>query len=119
MDSLVRPLSLHQASLAARGEARWPVETMKQIPLTHGQLALVDDADFPALSKWEWRAYHSRDAWYAYRWPDDGSHTRIPMHRQLLNVTGKTKVVFLDGNSLNLQRESQCWMSASNRRPNT
>jgi hypothetical protein len=80
---------------------------MKRITLSHRQVALVDDADFPALSKWVWRAYHSRDSWYAYRWPDDGSHnTRILMHRQLLNLPGKTKVVFLDGNSLNLQREN-------------
>jgi hypothetical protein len=79
---------------------------MKTIRLTHGQVAIVDDADFSALCRWEWSAKQFRDAWYAYRWPEDGSHTRILMHRQLLNVPAKTKVVFLDGNSLNLRREN-------------
>jgi len=79
---------------------------MKKIPLTHGQAALADDADYPALAKWERRAQRFRNTWYAFRWPDDGSPTRILMHRQLLNVPRKTKVVFNDGNSLNLQREN-------------
>lgn len=40
---------------------------MKQIPLTRGQFALVDDADFEMLSRWKWTATPSQHGWRAYR----------------------------------------------------
>jgi hypothetical protein len=40
---------------------------MKHIPLTQGQFAIVDDADFEWLSKWKWTAQRSKWGYYAFR----------------------------------------------------
>jgi len=44
---------------------------MKEIPLSQGKIALVDDADFPSLNLFKWYAKESwkkgSDKWYAVR----------------------------------------------------
>ena len=37
----------------------------KQIPLTKGKVALVDDQDYDLLSKYKWHAYKDCYTWYA------------------------------------------------------
>lgn len=82
---------------------------MKTIPLTRGLVALVDDDDFEALSRFNWHAIQrSRDD------PDsmvarrrvklDGYQraTGVYMHRAL--CPGYTYVRHIDGNTLNNQR---------------
>lgn len=62
---------------------------MKKIPLTKGQVAIVDDADYKWLSQWKWYAGWSRTAhtFYAYRreWRN-GKKLNIAMHRQILGL---------------------------------
>ena len=41
---------------------------MKQIPLSQGQFALVDDEDYPRLAKYTWFAQKSPRGFYAERW---------------------------------------------------
>src|SRR5262245_15911057 len=55
---------------------------MKQIPLTRGLFALVDDADFARLSQFKWNAIPGKKTWYAVR---ASKRKRIWMHRE---VTG-------------------------------
>ena len=59
---------------------------MKQIPLSNGGFALVDDDDYPFLSQWKWKrhpqGYASRTSWKPHKW------ITILMHR-LINKTGK------------------------------
>jgi len=57
---------------------------MKQIPLTQGKIALVDNEDFEYLSQWKWFAHKSRNTFYAER--KAGKDTHIKMHRQLLGL---------------------------------
>ena len=65
---------------------------MKLIPLTRGQSAIVDDADFDELSKYKWCAMWAPRprTFYAVRHsPMVGGKARksIMMHRQLLGLT--------------------------------
>lgn len=61
---------------------------MREIPLTQGKIALVDDADYPFLSRFNWWATKTsaRGGWYAGRTTrvDEGPKRTIYMHQQLL-----------------------------------
>lgn len=62
---------------------------MQKIPLTQGQFALVDDADYEELSKYKWYANKNRSGiFYAWRVSKNknGSPEKISMHRQLLGL---------------------------------
>jgi hypothetical protein len=81
---------------------------MKEIPLTQGKVALVDDEDYEYLMQWKWfvrrvsTGYH-----YAARW-DIGYFPRrhVHMHREiLLRASGLLALVdHIDGDGLNNQR---------------
>jgi len=51
---------------------------MKEIPLTKGKAALVDDEDYPLISQYKWHAIYNEGSWYA-RGTVNGK--RIVMHR--------------------------------------
>lgn len=86
---------------------------MKQIRLTKGLYALVDDADYGWLSQWTWCASHeSRGTkWYAVRRGADGK--KIRMHRAIAEkhygaipegmVVDHTNHNSLDNQSANLE----------------
>lgn len=60
---------------------------MKQIPLTQGQYAIVDDEDYEWLNQWKWCAVRDHRTFYAMRTDrTSGRKTNIRMHRQILNV---------------------------------
>lgn len=82
---------------------------MKQIALTQGKCALVDNADFDFLNQWKWCALKNRNKFYAVRGSVDGNGKRIliPMHRQILGLSDpKALGDHKDGNGLNNQREN-------------
>jgi hypothetical protein len=57
---------------------------MKQISLSNGGEALVDDDDFTFLSQWSW--YHTDDGYAARSIWKDGKCSRIWMHRVVLQL---------------------------------
>jgi hypothetical protein len=67
---------------------------MKEITLTQGQVALVDDEDFEWLSAYKWHCYRAKDTgnYYAARNENlrtaDGKRTTrtVRMHRQILGL---------------------------------
>lgn len=63
---------------------------MKRIPLTQGQFALVDDADFEYLNQWKWYAKWDRALknFYAARnnKKKNGGQYPIYMHREILGL---------------------------------
>ena len=61
---------------------------MRTIPLTQGRVALVDDEDFEALSRWKWTLNRrSRNKAYAVRCESRGGRkSMILMHRQILGL---------------------------------
>jgi hypothetical protein len=82
---------------------------MKQIPLTRGMFALVDDEDYEELSKFKWQATKptNNNSFYATRWVSkkSGNRRAIKMHRQILGLTDpKIKGDHKDHNGLNNQK---------------
>ena len=61
---------------------------MKQIPLTQGQYALVDDADYDWLNQWNWCANLMNGNFYVVRMSSmkNGKRHIIRMHRQILEL---------------------------------
>lgn len=80
---------------------------MKEIKLTQGKVALVDDADFEILSKHKWYA-HNKNGWYAVRtvYGENGKTTKELMHRLLINVPKGLQTDHIDGDGLNNQRKN-------------
>ncbi len=71
----------------------------KEIPLTRGYVALVDDGDYEYLMQWKW---HEKDG-YAYHCENIGGRKTkcTQMHRLLLNAPAGLEVDHQDHNGLN------------------
>jgi hypothetical protein len=81
---------------------------MKEIPLTQGKVALVDDEDYEWLNQWKWCAYKNKNTFYAARHTktENGKQTMIRMH---IEVIGKREGLITDhinGNGLENRREN-------------
>jgi hypothetical protein len=78
---------------------------LKTIELTRGLVALVDDADYPALSRFKWYADKHGRTFYACR---RGDGKTLLMHRVLLGLDfGDSKEAdHVDGDGLNNQRSN-------------
>lgn len=62
---------------------------MREITLTRGAVAIVDDADYGWLSTWKWRAARQGEGWRAVRSVRAGEGKRggtILMHREILGL---------------------------------
>lgn len=81
---------------------------MKQIPLTKGQFAIVDDCDYDHLMQWKWYATMGNAGYYAKRaGRRNGKQFDILMARNILNVTdSKVFVDHKNGNTLDNRREN-------------
>lgn len=82
---------------------------MKEIKLTQGYVALVDDEDFEELNKYSWRLTQGRNGANAYAIREDcsrGIRSTIRMHRQIMGILfgDKIDVDHKDGNGLNNQK---------------
>lgn len=86
---------------------------MKEIPLTHGKVALVDDEDFEWLSAYRWSALPNRDTFYAYCTLrlTRGACTSRRMHRLIVEAPAGVPVDHQNGDGLDNRR--------SNLRPST
>lgn len=75
----------------------------KRIPLTKGYYAIVDDADYPALSRYKWQASERSRNVYA---STDISRKKVYMHRMIMNPAKGLTIDHRDGNGLNNQRSN-------------
>lgn len=76
---------------------------MKTIPLTQGQVALVDDEDYEFLIGFRWFAYFNSYNWYAVKKNSKRMH-RLIMER--IKPGFKGEIDHIDGNGLNNQRSN-------------
>ncbi len=77
---------------------------MKEIKLTQGKFAIVDDAHYNWLNQWKWYARKSENTFYATR-EDRG--VNIHMHRLILGLSDKSIYCdHIDGNGLNNKSEN-------------
>lgn len=81
---------------------------VKEIPLTQGQVAMVDDEDFEELSKHKWCIQASRGMNYAKRKVFvDGKPKMLVMHRAIMGIPPDGYVIdHIDGNGVNNQRSN-------------
>jgi hypothetical protein len=80
---------------------------MKEIKLTQGQVALVDDEDYDWLNQWKWYAAWNKTtkSFYAVRTDySTGKQKEIRMHRVILNAPKGIDCDHKDGNTLNNQK---------------
>lgn len=82
----------------------------KEIPLTKGYVAIVDDEDYELVSCRKWRATVGRSGCvYAisYTRNADGKKSTVSMHRLLMGVTDpKINVDHISGNGLDNRRSN-------------
>jgi hypothetical protein len=74
---------------------------MKEIQLTQGKVALVDDADFEWLNQWKWCAIKQGKLYYAIR---KFKGKNLSMHRFVLGTPKGMLTDHRDHNGLNNQR---------------
>jgi hypothetical protein len=79
---------------------------MREIPLTKGMVALVDDCDFENLSKYNWSVTWQGARYYAHRFAViNGKRTDAKMHRELLGLgRNHLEVHHKNGNGLDNRR---------------
>jgi hypothetical protein len=77
---------------------------MKQIPLSQGKFALVDDDDYSNLIQYNW--YYIKDCrtGYAVRHNENNHDLLIRMHGQIIRAPKGKMVDHIDGNGCNNQK---------------
>lgn len=81
----------------------------KEIPLTQGRVALVDDEDYEWLSQWKWCLRSSPSARNVYagrRCPVKNDGYVIRMHREILSVPRGMEVDHINGDGLDNRRKN-------------
>lgn len=82
----------------------------KEIPLTQGKVALVDEADYDQLSRFKWCASKEHGPWYAVRriYSRSGKKIMQRMHRQILGLQpgDKRQCDHVNHNGLDNQRHN-------------
>lgn len=79
---------------------------MKEISLTKGMTALIDDEDFDKVKEFKWYAHESRPGKF-YARSDFPGRKRVFLHRFIMNIDDpKIQVDHIDGNKMNNTRSN-------------
>ncbi len=85
---------------------------MKEIQLTKGKLALIDDDDFERVNQWKWTWMPGKNSGknslgYAFRnMRIEGKQTCILLHRFIMNAPKDFEVDHWDNDGLNCQKKN-------------
>lgn len=85
---------------------------MKEIKLTQGKVALVDDEEFEYLNQWKWYAQNYKFTFYAVRtinyYNESGNRTcrRIWMHRLIMKTPKSLEVDHINHNGWDNRKEN-------------
>lgn len=79
---------------------------MKNITLTQGKEAIVDDCDFEELNRHKWYAAKPRKIFYAVRNLPGTPQRQIRMHRIILNAPKGQEIDHKDGDGLHNWRKN-------------
>ena len=83
------------------------IEMSRMIPLTRGQFAIVDDADYEKVIKYKWYAAKGPNSYYARS--DIGGRknkTRLSMHRLIANAPVGMDVDHINCNGIDNRRQN-------------
>lgn len=77
----------------------------REIPLTRGKIAIIDDEDYPLVSKYKWHAWHyqkGNSPWYAIH--SVNHKVQIKMHRLILGLKKGEFCDHINGDGLDNHR---------------
>src|ERR1017187_167095 len=89
---------------------------MKEIKLTRGKIAIVDDEDYPYLSRFKWQVSITLDKEnFAVRQVrlDNGKAIYLFMHELLIPKKRQEKITYKNKNTLDLRKENLLAMNMS------
>ncbi len=79
----------------------------REIGLTQGKVAVVDDDDFDCLNQYKWQAHNNYGyGWYAVRCSYGPRKRTIFMHRQVLGLRRGKLADHINGNGLDNRRSN-------------
>jgi len=83
---------------------------MKEISLSKGKVAIVDDEDYERISQWHWHAHHNTilGTWSAIRKEKDGSgkYHQVFMHNIIMNVPAGFEVDHINHDRLDNRKSN-------------
>jgi hypothetical protein len=83
---------------------------VKEIPLTQGMTAVVDDEDYARVSRYSWRAKRKRDGRTTYAYATIASvssrtgRVDVALHRLVMDAPADRQIDHIDGDGLNNRR---------------
>lgn len=93
--------------------------TTREVPLTKGKVALVDEGDYEKVAARKWQASYYNGIWYArcsvYQF---GAKYALFMHRVILDAPAGAEVDHKDGNGLNNRRSNLRLATSRNQKCN-
>lgn len=93
---------------------------MKEITLTQGKVAIVDDEDFERINAFKWYAHHNAGYWRAVREVrNDGWRGGLCMQHLVLMPLKGYVVDHIDGNALNNTRGNLRYATVAQNRYNS
>jgi hypothetical protein len=78
---------------------------LKTIPLTKGQIAIIDDEDYERISAFKWCCAYGRETFYGKRaYGFQSEHITVLLHRFILNAPKDMQVDHINGDGLDNRR---------------